>query len=210
MHFNFLKDVAIYLKQTKHWGICYHQQLPTKHTGLTPGCFKDLSLPLPDNFPSFPDQPTGPNPVCLVDAAYANYLRKQQSTTGYAVILAGGAITWSSKTQSTTALSSIKAEFYAALLLKSVSLFAMSLNNCLGQPPTGPTIIYQDNEACINVINARHPTDHTRHIETPYFKIQDWKEQEVIKMICIHGIISNSDNLTKPLCWVLHSRHAHV
>ena len=92
--------------------------------------------------------------------------------------------------------------------VSKVCLFICYVLICLKEPPTGPTLIYEDNEACINVVNARQPTDRTRHIETPYFKIQDWKEEEIIKMIHIPGIVNNSDNLTKPLGWVLHSRHA--
>ena len=123
-------------------------------------------------------------------------------------MLAGGAIAWRSKTQSTTALSSTEAEFYAAVSAAKVCLFLRHILTCLQQPPSGPTLIYEDNEACINVVNARHPTDRTRHIETPYFKIQDWREQEVIKLIHIPGIINNSDDLIKPLGCVLHSQHA--
>ena len=123
-------------------------------------------------------------------------------------MLAGGAIAWRSKTQSTTALSSTETEFCATVSAAKVCLFLRHVLNCLGQPPTGPTLIYEDNEACINVINARHPTERTQHIETPYFKIQDWKEQEHIKMTHIPVIINNSNDFTKPLGWVLHSRHA--
>ena len=78
----------------RHWGIWYHHQDPTKHTGLDPGCFKDKPLLLPDGFPNFLNHPAGPNPICFVDAAYANDLCKRRSTTGYAIMLAGGAITW--------------------------------------------------------------------------------------------------------------------
>ena len=93
LHYNFLKGVAIYLKRTKHWGTRYHRQAPTKHASLDPGCFQDEPLPLPDGYPIFPDHPAGPNPICFVDAAYANDLRKRRSTTtGYAIMLAGGAI----------------------------------------------------------------------------------------------------------------------
>ena len=91
-------------------------------------------------------------------------------------MLAGGAIAWRSKTQSTTALSSTKAELYAVVSAAKVCLFLRHVLNCLGQSPTGPTLIYEDNKACINVVNAHHPTDRTRHIETPYFKIQDWRK----------------------------------
>ena len=161
LHFNFLKDVAIYLKQTRHWGIRYHRQAPTKYTGLDPDCFKDEPLPLPDGFQVFPDHPAGPNNIYFVDAVYANDLRKRRSNTGYAIMLAGGAIAWRSKIQSTTALSSTKAEFYAVVSATKVCLFLPRVLNCLGQHPTGPNLIYEDNKACINVIDACHPTDRT-------------------------------------------------
>ena len=154
LHFNFLKGVAIYLKQTKHWGLHYHHQTLTKHTGLDPGCFKDQPLPLPDGFPPFPDHPAGPYLIRFVDETYANDLRKCRSTTGYAIMLAGGAIAGRSKTQSTTALSSTEAEFYAAVSAAKVCLFIFHILHCLKQPPNGSTLIYEDNEACINDINA--------------------------------------------------------
>ena len=193
IHFDYLKGVAIYLKRTKHWGIRYYRESPTKHTDLPPGDFTDPPPPLPDGFPSFPAHPTGPNPICFVDAAYANDLRKRRSTTGYAIMLAGGAIAWRSKTQSVTALSSTEAKFYAAVSAAKCCLFIRHVLNCLQYPPTGPTIIYEDNEACINVVNSRHPTKRTRHIETPYFQVQDWREQDVISLTHIRGIIHPSD-----------------
>ena len=165
-------------------------------------------MPLLDGFPVSLYHPAEPNPIYFVDAAYANNLDKHLSTTGYAIMLAGGAIAWYSKTQFTTALCSTKAEFYAAVSTAKVCPFLCHVLNCLGQPPTGPTLIYEDNQAYINVINAQQPTDCTRHIETLFFKIQDWKVQEVIKLIHIPWIINSSGDLTKPLGWVLHSQHA--
>ena len=209
LHYNFLEGVAISLKRTKHLGILYYWQAPTKHAGLDPGCLNNEPLPLPDGYPVFPDHPAGPDPICFVDAAYVNDLHKRRSTTGYANMLAGGAIAWRSKTQSTTAFSSTNTEFYAAVAAAKVCFFLRHILTCLQQPLSGSTLIYKDNEACINVVNACHPTDCTRYIETPYFRIQDWREQEVIKLIHIPGNVNNSDNLTKPLGWVLHSRHAH-
>ena len=76
-------------------------------------------------------------------------------------MLASGAIAWRSKTQSTTALSSTKAEFYAAVSAAKVCLFLRHILTCLQQSPSGPTLIYEDNKACINVVNARHPTGYT-------------------------------------------------
>jgi len=78
----------------------------------------------------------------------------------------------------------------------------------LGFPPKGPTVMCCDNQSAINVINARVPTERSRHIDIQHFAIQDWKEPGAIVMEFISGVINPSDDLTKPLGWVLHDRHA--
>ena len=78
----------------------------------------------------------------------------------------------------------------------------------LGFAPTGPTPIYEDNVSAINMINAKVPTDRSRHIDIQHFAIQDWKDAGEIVMHHVPGIINPSDDLTKPLGWVLHERHA--
>ena len=78
----------------------------------------------------------------------------------------------------------------------------------LGFPQTAATPIFIDNESAIKMINARQPTSRSRHISIRYFVIQDWKESGDIITKHILGILNASDDLTKPLGWVLHSRHA--
>jgi len=78
----------------------------------------------------------------------------------------------------------------------------------LGFEQSDPTPIYEDNQSAIKMINARVPTERSRHIDIQHFAIQDWKDAGDIVMIHIPGIINCSDQLTKPLGWVLHSRHA--
>jgi len=58
------------------------------------------------------------------------------------------------------------------------------------------------------MINARVPTERSRHVDIRYFAIQDWKGSGDIVMKFIPGVINPSDDLTKPLGWVLHERHA--
>lgn len=77
---------------------------------------------------------------------------------------------WRSKTQSVTALSlsSTEAEFCAAVSATKFYLFICHVLKFLGgHHPTVPTTVYEDNEACINVIDTRHPTERTHHIEKP-------------------------------------------
>jgi len=78
----------------------------------------------------------------------------------------------------------------------------------LGFPPREPTQLCCDNQSTINMINARVPTERSCHIDIQHFVIQDWKDSGDIVMKFIPGVINPSDDLTKPLGWVLHERHA--
>ena len=77
----------------------------------------------------------------------------------------------------------------------------------LGFPQEAPTQLYCDNQSAILMINAKVPTERSRHIDISFFAIQDWKEAGDIGMVHIPGVINPSDDLTKPLGWVLHARH---
>jgi hypothetical protein len=204
-HYIYLKNIARYLRRTKNWGIRFFRS--TKNTSLPTSDYSDPPVPSND-LPSFPYHPLDRDLVCFVDAAYANDLRNRRSTTGYALCLAGAAIVYRSKTQTVTALSSTEAEFYAAVAAAKIVRYIRMVLADLGYKQHNPTVIYEDNASAINIINSRTPTERSRHIDTPYFAIQDWKADGSILMKHIPGIINPSDDLTKPLGWVLHARHA--
>jgi len=131
-----------------------------------------------------------------------------RSTTGYAFLLCDGTISYRCKTQSITATSSTEAEFLAAVATAKHARYMQAIMTDLGFPPKGPTVMYCDNQSAINMINARVPTERSRHIDIQHFAIQDWKESGAIVMQFISGVINLSDDLTKPLGWVLHDRNA--
>ena len=203
-HYGLLKKVAKYLRQTKDWGITYRK--PTRDPSL-PRCPHARLTPASD-LPPFPEAPAPFEPEGFVDAAHANDLRNRRSTTGYAFLLAGGAISYRCKTQSLTATSSTEAEFLAAVTAAKHAKYLRAILTELGFPPSGPTPIYEDNMSAINMINAKVPTERSRHIDIQHFAIQDWKDAGDILMRHVPGIINPSDDLTKPLGWVLHERHA--
>ena len=145
--------------------------------------------------------------MAFVDAAYANDQRKRRSTTGFVLTYCGGAIVYCSKTQSVTALSSTEAEFFAAVSCAKIVLYLRSILYELGFACKGATPIYKDNASTIDIVNSSVPTERARHIYIQYFAIQDFKEWGCIELIHIPGILNPSDDLTKPLGWVLYSRH---
>jgi hypothetical protein len=57
------------------------------------------------------------------------------------------------------------------------------------------------------MINARIPTERSRHIDMQHFAIQDRKENGNIALHYIPSTINPADDLTEPLGWVLHLRH---
>jgi len=136
--------------------------------------------------------------MCFVDAANANDLHNSHRlTAGYDFLLCSGTISWRSTTQTICATSSTEAEFLAAVLAAKYSLPSCD-HEGTWFAQLGPTPIYEDNESCIKMINARIPTARSRHIDIQHFAIQDWKDAGDIVMRHIPGIISPPDDLTKP------------
>jgi len=200
-HFAMLKKVAKCLRAAKDWGIIYRWSQPD--TSLPPSNF--IRSAMDPQLPEFPAVDTQ-EPVAFLDAAHANDLRNRRSTAGHAFPLCSGAVSYRCKTQPITATSSTEAEFLAAVAAAKHARHMRAIMTDLGFPPKGP--MHCDNQSAINVINARVLTERSRHIDIQHFATQDWKESGAIVMEFISGVINPSDDLTKPLGWVLHDRHA--
>ena len=206
LHFTALKNVARYLRGTRDWGIHFHRNGVRNELPLCPLDTVD-AVEASKNLPAFPSLEEGCRLTGLLDAAHGNDLTRRRSTTGYVFMMAGGAVSYRCKTQPVTATSSTEAEFYASVTAAKHARYLRSVLNDLGLHQDRPTPLYCDNKSAINMINARRPTERARHILIQYFAIQDWKENGDIVMHHIPGIINPSDDLTKPLGWVLHARH---
>ena len=96
IHYKHLKMICTYLRQNKHWGICYKMNLATgpPSIDLPKGDFSNSPMPLPDELPDFPTLPNGPTITYFCDAAFGNIKPKCKSTTGYAIFLAGATIVY--------------------------------------------------------------------------------------------------------------------
>lgn len=204
LHYQRLKGVALYLRHTVDWGIIYWRPAPCLALPHVPLTLVECEAQVPPFPPSSsPFQLRG-----FVDASHANDLRNRRSTTGYGFLLACGVVAYRCHTQTITATSSTEAEFLAAVEAAKIAKYLRSILRELGFPQDGPTPIYEDNESTIKMVNAGRPTVRSRHIDIQHFAIQDWKQAGDIHLIHIPGIINPADCLTKPVAWILHSRHA--
>ena len=204
-HYTCLKNIAKYLRTTKHWGIKYKRS--NLRMNLKP-CTDPEIFEKDPKLPDYPEDITQSKLICFVDAAYGNDPKKRRSTTGYAFTYSGGAIVYRSKAQSIVALSSTEAELIAAVTAAKTARYLRSILRELGFEQSDPTPIYEDNMSAIDIVNSNKPTERSRHIDIRFFAIQDWKARGDIELFHIPGAINPADDLTKPLGYVLHKRHA--
>lgn len=203
IHFDSLRRLARYLRMTKDWGLIYWRPAPIDALPIG-----DFVILLPD--PALPDFPQPQSPTSLagyVDAAHATDLSTRRSITGLAFVLCGGPIAYKSKVQSTVSTSSTEAEFIAAVQAAKIAKYLRSILLELGYEQSDPTVLYEDNQAAILMVNASRPTPRSRHIDIQHFAIQEWKSNGEIILCHIPGIINPADALTKALGTTLHFRH---
>ena len=206
-HYKLLKGVAKYLRNTAEWGIRFRRSKQLNHPEFQPSKWYNIPVENIDNkfFDVNINQPilTG-----FVDAAHANDLRKRRSTTGLVFTFCGGAVVYKSKTQSLTAGSSTEAEFIAAHTAAKIAKYLQMILKQLGYEQKQPTPIHIDNMSALQIINNNtSPTERTRHLDIRYYAIQDWREAGDIVMEHIPGVLNPSNDLTKPLGYILHARH---
>jgi hypothetical protein len=113
--------------------------------------------------------------VGYVDAAHATDLPTRRSVTGTVFTLCGGAIAYCFKQQPTVSTSSTEAEFIAAVAAAKTAKYLRTVLADLGFQQHGPTVLYEDNEATILMVNASKPTARSRHIAIQHFAIKEWK-----------------------------------
>ena len=202
-HYKALKGVCKYLRATKSWGLIYQRPTPILDlpSVLYDWAAEDPTLP---PFPTFDrDELVG-----LLDAAHATELKTRRSVTGFVLLYCHAAIAWKSRVQSLVATSSTEAEFYAAVVCAKAAKYLRYVLQQLDALRPGATRLLVDNQAAIAMVNESRPTPRARHIEIQHFAIQEWRNKGDIVLAHCPGVINSSDDLTKPLGWALHARHA--
>ena len=87
-------------------------------------------------------------------------------------------------------------------------LFVRSVLWDLGIPQEAATVLYEDNDACTAMGNAKKPTPRTRHMDIKYFSICEWVDRDLMILERIDTKLNISDHLTKGLSRALFHRHA--
>ena len=135
--------------------------------------------------------------VGFVDSDWASESDDRKSTTGYMFVAQGAAVSWSSKKQSTIALSSCEAEYMALSNAVQEALWWYGIKSQFGY--TEPLEIKCDNQSAIALAKNKGFNPRTKHIDIRHHFINETLNRGQIKVTYIPTTEQVADALTKPL-----------
>ena len=124
---------------------------------------------------------------------------RARSTSSSVIYFGGGPIDWSSKLQSTVATSSANAELISAFNTSKNVFYVRQFLEELGYEQHRPTIVWEDNTACI--AQSKNPVNHKRckHILIKYHYLRHLTASNIVRLEYIVTKNQIADALTKPL-----------
>jgi hypothetical protein len=189
-----------YLRKTYDWGLYYQ----SASRGDVMIFRSDSSASREEGFPGrqFPE---GYGPALATDASYGQE-HDRKSRSAYAFIVFGCLVSWYSKKQPTTALSSTEAELNALVEgIKEAEWMRMFLQE-LGFIIDKPIVSSQDNQSVIAI--AENPIHHARikHMEIKTHYVREKIEDKLVKLVYCPTELMIADVFTKPLPPQQHNR----
>jgi hypothetical protein len=143
------------------------------------------------------------------DADWASDKDERKSTSGYAFILGGGAVSWCSKKQSCIALSTMESEYVACSTAVQEAVWLRRFLQRLGVTAHTKDVVLLYSDSTSALAYAKYPKYHgkAKHIELQYHYIRDMVSQG--EMILQHISTSSmvADPLTKPIARDLFFSH---
>ena len=123
----------------------------------------------------------------------------QRAITGYAFLIDGGAVSWSSKRQEIVSLSTTESEYVAATHGMKEALWLRSLLSKIFEPMKAPTTLFSDNQAAISLTCNHQYHARTKHINVRYHFIRWVIEQGSLRLVYCPTDDMVTDTLTKAL-----------
>jgi len=174
-HWNGIKHILRYLRGTTDMGLFYSNCLKTQLIGYA-------------------------------DAGYLSDPHKARSQTGYVFTYGGTAISWRSVKQTLTATSSNHSEILAIHEASRECIWLRSMiqhireRSGLSSIKDSPTILFEDNVACITQIKGGYiKGDRTKHISPKFFYTHDLQKSGDIDVQQIRSSDNLADLFTKAL-----------
>ena len=138
--------------------------------------------------------------VAYSDTDWAGDHETRRSTSGYAIFLGNGIVSWLSRRQRKITLSSTEAEYVGMTeVAKQISWIRNLLSELKFKLPTVP--LYVDNQGAIFLASNPAQEGRTKHIEIPEHYIRECVHDGKIKLYYIPTNEQVADTFTKNLTW---------
>ena len=135
--------------------------------------------------------------VAYSDSDWAEDKDDRHSTSGQIFCLAGGAVSWTSRRQSTISLSSTEAEYKAASDTCRQMAWLRSFSIELGYDMSHPTPLYVDNTGAIFLSVNPVVERRTKHVDVWYHFIREFYESGAVAIYHVETENMLADALTK-------------
>ena len=141
----------------------------------------------------------GNQPLVGYSDADGNMAKDRHAISGYAFLINGGAVSWSSKRQEIISLSTTESEYIAATHAAKEALWLRSLITQLFKLDLAPTVLFCDNQSAIELTKDHQYHARTKHIDIRYHFIRWIVEQGSLKITYCPTDKMIADALTKAL-----------
>jgi hypothetical protein len=146
------------------------------------------------------------SPYAFVDSDYGGCRDTRRSTSGYVFIMAGGAVSWSSKRQATVALSTVEAEYVAMSRCAQQMVWTHSWLREVEIDFEAPGVLKGDNKGAIALTKNTKNHGKVKHINIRHHYIRELLKANTIATEYVPSTDNLADLFTKPLARDHHHR----
>ena len=141
------------------------------------------------------------------DSSLGDHKEDRHSTSGYLFLLAGGAISWTSRKQKTVAQNTTEAEYMALTDAANQAAWYHSFLEELGYSVDDPIPLHGDNKGAIDLALNPVTGRRSKHIDIKHHVIREYVEGSTIALVQTPTADMLADGFTKPLARGSLSRH---
>ena len=134
----------------------------------------------------------------------------RRAISGYAFLIDGGAVSWSSKRQEIIVLSTTEAEYVAATHAAKETKWLRTFIGELFTPLKSPTTLYSDSQSAITLSEDHQYHARMKHINIRFHFIRWVIEDGVLKLVYCPTDDMTADTLTKALPSAKAKHFAHA
>ena len=147
--------------------------------------------------------------VGYTDSNYASNLDSSRSVTGTVISLCGSIVSWRSKNQQCTTLSSMEAEYVVLSLTTNNMEFVRNVDKSMKFGVELPMVLRVDNTRAMELAKNQSTTGRTKHLDVRFHYVRELVEQGIIKLEYVHSEDNVSNIMTRNLGEHLFLKHQH-